>query len=88
MRRWILPNEARAADERAATTGPSLIERLLWICPIVSIAAIAVFLWVFGLTLWTAVAAGVLLGCPIAVAWVLIAERRDSAQRSLGHGDQ
>ena len=56
--------------------GPSLAERLLWICPILSVVAAGVLFWVFGLEPWTAVFAAILLGCPIAVAWSLMGARR------------
>jgi hypothetical protein len=87
MRSSLRPSPPHDAREPALVTPPSLFERLLWICPIVSVAAIAVFLWVFGLGLWTAVAAGLLLGCPIALAWALVAARRAKLQ-PLRHGDQ
>jgi hypothetical protein len=87
MRDSIDPSPPQDARQLTLVTTPSLFARLLWICPIVSVAAIAVFLWVFGLGLWTAVAAGILLGCPIAVVWALVDARRDKRQ-SRRHADQ
>lgn len=58
-----------------------LLTRLLWLCPLLSIAFAALLLWLSGVTPWTAVIAGLLLGCPIAVAYALFEawrERRNS----------
>ena len=52
-----------------------LRDRLLWICPFAAIAIAAVILWLFGLTLWTAIVAALLIGCPLAIAWSLLTER-------------
>lgn len=55
--------------------GSDLADRVLWICPIVSLVAIAGLLWLVGLTFWTALAIAFLITCPVVVAWVLLAER-------------
>lgn len=52
-----------------------LRDRLLWICPFAAIAIAAAILWLFGLTLWTAIVAALLIGCPLAIAWSLLTER-------------
>lgn len=50
-------------------------DRLLWLCPLAAVVVAAAILWLFGLTLWTALAAALLIGCPLAVAWALVTER-------------
>jgi hypothetical protein len=87
MQSSIHPSPPRDARDPALVPAPSLVQRLLWICPIASVAATAALFWVFGLGVWTAIAAGVLLACPIAVAWALVAARRDKPQ-PLRHGGQ
>jgi hypothetical protein len=54
---------------------PTLWDRLLWICPIVFLVAAAAVLWFFDLTLWAALGVGLLLACPVSIAWALLAER-------------
>lgn len=70
------PINLDTSEDPDLEAGPSLAERLLWICPILSVLAAAVLFWVFGLQPWTAVLAAILLGCPIAVAWALMGARR------------
>jgi membrane protein implicated in regulation of membrane protease activity len=58
-------------------------DRLLWLCPLAALAVAAAVLWLFGLTLWTALVAALLIGCPLAIAWALLTERigkRDSSR--------
>ena len=62
----------------------SLLTRLLWLCPLVSIALAALLLWLSGATLWTAAIAGLLLGCPIAVAWALFDAWREQRKSIRG----
>ena len=61
---------ADPADLRRRRAG-----RLLWLCPLLSLIFAVALLWLAGLTLWTAVVAGVLVGCPVAVVFALVAER-------------
>ena len=63
-------------EDQGLGAGLSLAERLLWICPILSVLTAGVLFWLFGLEPWTAVLAAILLGCPIAVAWALMDARR------------
>ena len=48
--------------------------RLLWICPFLGLFAGAAVLWIFGVTLWTALVLVFLVACPLVVAWVLVIE--------------
>ena len=48
---------------------------MLWICPIAFLGAAAALLWLFDLTLWTALGVALLLACPASIAWALLAER-------------
>jgi len=56
----------------------SLGGRLLWLCPIIGLIAGAAIFWLFGFTLWSAAGFLLLAACPLAVAWALISERRQS----------
>ena len=58
----------------AAASKRRIVDLMLWLCPMLSIVLAAALFWVVGLTLWTAVAAGVLVGCPVAVVFALLAE--------------
>lgn len=51
-------------------------DQLLWLCPILSVGVAALLFWTFGLTWWSAILAAAVLGCPLAVGWALLAERR------------
>lgn len=52
--------------------------RLLWICPVLGLIAGGAVLWLFGTSLWTAVAFLFLIGCPLAVVWVLMIARQEN----------
>ena len=47
----------------------------LWLCPTLSLLLAVAILVLLGVSWWTAVVAAVLLGCPVAVAWTLVADR-------------
>jgi len=81
MRTRTFLNTQGNADRSNSVPPAQLTERLLWICPLVAVVAIGVLLWAFGLTLWSAFAAGILLGCPISIACVLVAERHGKPLR-------
>lgn len=70
-------SDDRRADRSspAGTRGLSR-DRLLWLCPIAGLAAAAVILWLFGLTLWTALVLVLLATCPLVLLWSLAAERQ------------
>lgn len=55
---------------------------LMWLCPLSSLVFAAWLFWMFGLDPWTAAIAGLLLGCPVAVAWTLFEARRKRRQLS------
>ena len=61
--------------EKGATT---LTDRILWLCPAIGLIAGAVVLWLFGLTLWTALGIMFLVACPLVVVWVLVIARRQN----------
>ena len=52
-----------------------LLARGFWLCPVLSLILGVALLIVLGVHWWTALVAAVLLGCPIAVLWALIADR-------------
>jgi hypothetical protein len=54
---------------------------MLW-CIAIGFAAAATILLLYGLSLWTLLAAGLLIACPAVVAWILILERGYSPARS------
>ena len=58
----------------------ALASRLLWLCPILGLVAGAVILWLFGLSLWTAILSALLVACPLVLAWLVVREGRP------GHG--
>ena len=62
-----------------AGTAPSLSDRLLWLCPVIGLIAGAAILWLFGFTLWTALAFVFLIACPYVVIWVLVTDRRQNS---------
>ena len=73
-----------AGHREAKRKHGSLLTQLLWLCPLVSIALAALLLWLSGATLWTAAIAGLLLGCPIAVAWALFVAWREQRKSIRG----
>jgi hypothetical protein len=58
----------------AAASRRRTIDLMLWLCPVLSIVLAAALFRLVGLTLWTAVVAGVLVGCPVAVVFALLAD--------------
>ena len=60
--------------------------RWIWLCPILSVALAIGALVAFGLSLWTAVLVGLVLGCPIAALWAYFTGRvpRDRPQATPG----
>lgn len=58
-----------------------LKDRLLWICPTISLIAGIVILWLFGFSLWTSIAFVFLIACPLIIAWVLMIERQQNPIR-------
>jgi Flp pilus assembly protein TadB len=83
MRALTRSNEQRDASRIESASSVRLIDRLLWVCPILALVAAALLLWLFGLTLWTAVAVVLLVACPLCVVWVLTAQRAQKANESL-----
>ena len=75
MRSQVTSGEQRGTVAGSAPSTWRLIDRLLWLCPALSLILAAALLWLVGLTLWTAVVAAVLIGCPVAVVFALLAER-------------
>jgi hypothetical protein len=63
-------------DNQVGAPSISLASRLLWLCPILGLVAGAVILWVFGLSLWTAILVALLAACPLILAWLVLREAR------------
>lgn len=59
------------------------LKHLLWFCPLVGLVAGAVILWLYGFSLWAAIAIIFLVACPLIIVWVLMIERsqRPSSRR-------
>jgi hypothetical protein len=62
-----------------------LLRRLAWLCPAVTVLAFAALLLLFGLSLWTAAALALLVACPVAAGWAIVAERRVAAETRRRH---
>ena len=75
MRGRVVSGEQPGTVDDSAPSWWWLIDRLLWLCPAVSLIFAVALLWLVGLTLWTAVVVAVLIGCPVAVVFALLAER-------------
>ena len=71
-------------DREAKRKHGSSLTKLLWLCPLVSIAFAALLLSLSGVAPWTAAIAGLLLGCPIAVAWALFDAWREQRKSTRG----
>jgi hypothetical protein len=65
--------QPRTVPEAAASRRRT-IDRMLWLCPVLSLVVAAALFWLAGLTIWTAVLAATLVACPLAVAFALLAE--------------
>ena len=74
-RRNKLPTEPLPG--MGATT---LTDRILWLCPAIGLIGGAVILWLFGVSLWTAVGIMFLIACPLVVVWVLATARRQNSE--------
>ena len=70
------PNGQPDASHGDSAWVPTFWDRLLWICPIAFVAVAAALLWLFGLTVWTALGVALLLACPVSVALAWLAGRR------------
>ncbi|WP_445504395.1 DUF6448 family protein [Microvirga sp. G4-2] len=53
-----------------------------WMCPALALLLAAAVLMLFGLSVWTALVAALLLACPAMVVWGLFAAARDSRGRN------
>lgn len=60
-------------------------DRWLWLCPLLGIVLAAAVLMLFGLTIWSALLAALLLVCPATLLWgaieIMLDERRQRAAR-------
>lgn len=70
-----MPRLAMSSTSEERTVRRGRAERLLWLCPLASLVVAAAILWAFGLTLWTALVAALLIGCPLAIVWALVTGR-------------
>jgi hypothetical protein len=73
-----------AGQREAKRKYGALLTQLLWLCPLVSVALAVLLFWLSGVTPWTAAIAGLLLGCPIAVAWALFDAWREQRKSIRG----
>ena len=71
----VLPGGRPGTATDSAASRRRFVDRLVWLCPALSLIFAAALLWLVGLTLWTAVVAAVLIACPVAVVFALLAER-------------
>ena len=55
---------------------PRPADRVLWLCVPIGIATLAAILLLLGLSVWSALAIALLIACPLALVWMLVAERR------------
>jgi hypothetical protein len=47
----------------------------MWLCPVLSVVVVAGVLMGFGLSVWTATLAALVLGCPIVALWAFFTGR-------------
>lgn len=52
--------------------------RLLWTCAIIGLVAALVVIWVFGVSLWTAIIFVLLIGCPAGIGWLLLIDQQST----------
>lgn len=57
-------------------------DQLFWLCPVVGLIAGASLLWLFGLTLWTAIGLVLLIVCPVIVLWALASVSRGNSTKA------
>ncbi|MBX3488594.1 hypothetical protein [Parvibaculum sp.] len=72
-----MPKESRlvSASPRIEEKPGRKLKHLLWFCPVVGLLAGAAILWLYGFTLWAAIAFIFLAACPLIIVWVLMIER-------------
>jgi hypothetical protein len=56
-----------------------------WLCPILSIAVVIGILVTVGLSPWTAVVGGLVLGCPIVALWAYFTGRSPQIRPDAGN---
>jgi hypothetical protein len=64
------PSVSPDAGRAISASGRRL--RLFWLCLGLGLLAIAVLIWVFGLTWWTLVIAALVIACPAIAVWTLL----------------
>lgn len=52
-----------------------LLARAFWLCPLLSLMLATAVLILLGVNWWTAPVVAALLGCPVAVVWMLVGGR-------------
>lgn len=53
-----------------------LVDRWLWLCPLVAILVVPWVLVAFGVSFWTGLFAALLMVCPVLIVWGAVALRR------------
>lgn len=82
MRSYLISGGRPGSVAESAASKRRMTDRLLWLCPGLSLIFAAGLLWLVGLTPWAAVLAAVLIGCPVAVVFALLAERLERKKRA------
>ena len=59
-----------------------LLARGFWLCPVISLVLAATVLIRLGVNRWAALVAAALLGCLVAAAWTIVAERSSHRARA------
>lgn len=63
---------------RAGESPARKLRHLLWLCPLVGLVAGAAILWLYGFTLWAAIALILLAACPLIIVWGLMIGRSNA----------
>ena len=58
------------------------VNRWLWLCPALAVLLAAGVLMLFGLTVWSALLAALLLVCPVLILWGAFTVARDERRKA------
>lgn len=64
------PHTLPGDEDNRPEQGPRFAS--FWLCLAVGLIAIVAVVWLFGFTWWSALIAALLIGCPLAMAWILL----------------
>jgi hypothetical protein len=70
-------------QRRLSRTGliRSVNVQLLWACAIIGLIAALAVIWLFGVNLRTVIVFILLIGCPVAIGWLLVIDRPSSTRK-------